>query len=315
MPPASSAVPVTVRVPGKLNLSLAVGARRRDGFHDLATVYQAVSVYDTVTAAPGRGVTVELAGTETAGVPAGHDNLAARAAIALAEAVGIRPAVRLTVHKGIPVAGGMAGGSADAAAALVACDVLWGTGLAREDLAEVAAQVGSDVAFLLHGGNALGTGRGERLSPVLGRGTYHWALALAPEGLSTAAVYAELDRLRGGRPVPEPEVPPELLGALRNGDATALGRALTNDLQAAATSLRPGLARTVEAGRDLGAIGGIVSGSGPTCAFLCADEAAAIRLAAALAGTGLCRSTLVAFGPVGGPRRLGPDESPEGAFA
>lgn len=293
---------VRVRVPAKINLGLAVGPPRPDGFHELATVYQAVSLYDDLHATPGDDVTVEVEGEGADAVPADGSNLAVRAARLLAERAGVAEGVHLRVTKRIPVAGGMAGGSADAAAALVACDVLWRTGLARDELADLAAQLGSDVPFSLVGGTAVGTGRGERVSPALARGEYHWVLALADGGLSTPAVYAECDRLRDGRDVPAPVVPAALMQALRTGDPAALGAALHNDLQPAALSLAPDLQRTLEVGEGESALGALVSGSGPTVAFLVPDNDAALDLSVALSASGTCRDVLRVTAPVGGAR-------------
>jgi 4-diphosphocytidyl-2-C-methyl-D-erythritol kinase len=297
---------VTVRVPAKVNLQLSVGPRRSDGYHDLANVFQAISLHDEVIATPADDISVSVEGigsaTDVSGVPTDDTNLAVRAAQALAERAGITDGVGLRIRKAIPVAGGMAGGSADAAAALLACDTLWGTGLARTDLDELAAGLGADVPFALMGNTALGVARGDRLSEVLGRGQFHWVLAVDPEGLSTAAVYAECDRLRGRATVAEPVADPALMTALRAGDAEALGRALSNDLEAAAISLRPSLARTLEAGRDLGVLGAMISGSGPTCAFLVANAEAALDVAVGLSALGVCRDVRRATGPVPGAR-------------
>lgn len=292
---------MTVRVPGKVNLHLGIGPRRRDGYHDVASVYQAVSIQDEVAAAAGPGLSVTTSGPEAAAVPAGAANLAARAAVALARHTGVAPDAHLSISKRIPVAGGMAGGSADAAAALVACDALWGTHLDRPQLHALAAGLGSDVPFALHGGTALGVGRGELLSPVLARGTCHWVLAFAAQGMSTPAVYAELDRQRTGTGAGMSD-PAPVLAALRAGDPAALGRALTNDLQRAALRLRPGLRRVLDAGLDLGALGAVVSGSGPTCALLVRSEPEAVRVAAALAGLDVCSRVRRATGPVPGAR-------------
>jgi 4-diphosphocytidyl-2-C-methyl-D-erythritol kinase len=231
------------------------------------------------------------------------DNLATRAVRALAEVTGRAPNVRLAIHKGIPIAGGMAGGSADAAAALVACDALWGTGMPRDNLAEIAATLGSDVPFLLSGGTALGTGRGERVSPVLARNEWHWVVAFARQGLSTPAVYGELDRLRAERPeTPSAGDPANLLSALRDADPDEFGGLLANDLQPAAISLYPELRRTLRAGREAGAMAGVVSGSGPTCAFLARSSSHAVEVAAELAGMGVARTIRTAHGPVPGAR-------------
>jgi 4-diphosphocytidyl-2-C-methyl-D-erythritol kinase len=295
---------VRVRVPAKMNLHLAVGGLRPDGYHELTTVYHAISLYDEVSARRGDQLTLTMEGEGTGVLPVDESNLVLRAARALASATGVPAHARLHLRKQIPVAGGLAGGSADAAAALVACDGLWGTGLGRDELASIAAEIGSDVPFLVHGGTALGTGRGETVSPVLARSTtWHWVVAVADEGLSTPAVYAELDRLRHSAPG-EPRLgpPDELLAALRQRDPAVLAAALGNDMQAAALSLRPALAGTLTAGHKAGALAGLVSGSGPTCVFLASDGVHAAALAAELGAGDTCRTALVATGPVPGAR-------------
>ncbi|GAA2503232.1 4-(cytidine 5'-diphospho)-2-C-methyl-D-erythritol kinase [Streptomyces thermolineatus] len=310
--PAPVSAAVTVRVPAKVNAQLAVGGLRPDGFHDLANVFLAVGLYDEVTAAPADGLRITVSGPDAAHVPADDSNLAARAARALAERRGLRPDVHLHIAKDIPVAGGMAGGSADAAAALLACDTLWGGGTPREELLAICAELGSDVPFNLVGGAALGRGRGELLEPLEVGGTFHWVFAVAEGGLSTPAVYRECDRLRvaagGGATtadVPDPRPDPALLEALRTGDTAALAAALTaggssNDLQAAAVSLRPSLARTLAAGTEAGALAALVSGSGPTCAFLVGDEAAAVAVADAMTASGTCRTARPTTAPAPG---------------
>ena len=295
---------VTVRAPAKVNLHLSVGPRRADAFHDLTTVFQAIGLFDDITVTRAHGLTVRVEGDGAAAVPTDHTNLAARAAVALAQRAGVAPDVEIDIQKGIPVAGGCAGGSADAAATLIACDVLWGLGLSKDELAEVGAGLGSDVPFALHGGTALGTGRGERLTPVLGVGSYSWVLALADDGLSTPEVYDELDRQRARGPVSVVGDPADVLAALRQGQPAALGRALSNDLQPAAVALKPLLADLLARGVALGALGGLVSGSGPTVAFLARDAKHADALAAALDGHPDCRTARVAPGPVPGARVL-----------
>lgn len=293
-------LPVTVRVPAKVNLELLVGPLRPDGYHSLATVFQAVSLHDDVTVvdAPEWGCTVT--GPLAEGVPSDGDNLALRAARLLADRSGIDTSAHLTIRKDIPVAGGMAGGSADAAAALLGCDRLWGLGLGKDELESIAAEIGSDVPFLLTGGTALGSGRGERLAPALARGTFHWVFGLSSEGLSTPAVYAECDRLRGDAVVPEPTPTPELMGALRTGNAHELATHLRNDLQQAAISLRPSLGEVLLAGVEYGALGGVVSGSGPTVAFLVDGNEASLDLAIALTASGVVGDVRRACGPVHG---------------
>ena len=297
-----STAPVTVRVPGKINLQLSVGPRRADGFHELATIFLAVSRYDEVTLSPAAeaGVAVATVGVDAERVPQSADNLAVRAVEAVAQHLDIEPSVHLNIHKSIPVAAGMAGGSADAAAALVAADALWEGRLSRPELLNLAAGLGSDVPFLLAGGVAVGTGRGERIAPALCRGEFHWVLAVAKEGLATAGVYAELDRLRASDKVPHPEVSAGVLAALAAGNAPALAKCLANDLGEAALSLRPTLGRVLEFGAESGALGGLVSGSGPTCAFLAESESAALDLAVAFSASGMCRTVAHAVGPVPG---------------
>jgi 4-diphosphocytidyl-2-C-methyl-D-erythritol kinase len=295
---------VTVRTPAKINLGLSVGAPGPDGYHPVATVYQAVSLYDEVKARPADdGVyTVTMTGEGHDVVPLDDSNLAVQAARLLAKAAEIEAGAALSIHKTIAVAGGLAGGSSDAAGALLACDALWGTNASRDELVTLAAQLGSDVPFCLTGGIAIGTGRGERVSPVLARGGYEWVLAYAAESLATPDVYAELDKIRAGEDVPEPAVPEELMTALRGGDPYAVGQALHNDLEVAALRMRPTLRRTLDLGEEYGALGTLVSGSGPTCLFLAADEDHAVDIAVALSSSGLCRSVQRASGPVPGAR-------------
>lgn len=295
---------VTVRVPAKLNLQLAVGPPRADGYHDLVTVFHAVSLFDEVTVVPADRDGVAVTGEGADRVPADGDNLALRAVAALraeAPAAGPDPTgVHVTIAKRIPVAAGLAGGSADAAAALVACNELWAYGLSQQQLAEIGATVGSDVAFALLGGTAVGRGRGEQLTPALAPATqYHWVLAFADGQLSTPEVYATMDRLRTAE-VAEPALDAALMSALRSGEARLLGRALSNDLQQAALALFPALRKTLAAGLELGALGALVAGSGPTCVFLAANANRALDLAVSLSGAGVCRSVARVAGPVPG---------------
>ncbi|MCB5167936.1 4-(cytidine 5'-diphospho)-2-C-methyl-D-erythritol kinase [Streptomyces bambusae] len=291
---------VTVRVPAKVNVQLAVGAARPDGFHDLANVFLAVSLHDEVTATPADELRITCSGPDAAQVPLDRTNLAARAAELLAARYGLEPRVHLHIAKDIPVAGGMAGGSADGAAALLACDALWGTGASRAELLEICAELGSDVPFSLVGGAALGTGRGEVLTPLPTGGTFHWVFAMADGGLSTPAVFREFDRLAAGTDVPVPEASEALLAALAAGDGAALAGALVNDLQPAALSLRPQLAATLDAGLGAGALAALVSGSGPTTAFLAADPESAEKIAASLLASGTCRTARTATSPAPG---------------
>ncbi|NUO59171.1 MAG: 4-(cytidine 5'-diphospho)-2-C-methyl-D-erythritol kinase [Hamadaea sp.] len=295
---------VKVRVPAKINLHLGVGPLRRDGFHELRTVYHAISLHDEVTARRGDTLTLTMEGEGAGSLALDDSNLIIRAAHALAEFAKVNAHARLHLRKQIPLAGGLAGGSADAAATLVACDALWGTGVPRDELARLAASLGSDVPFLIHGGTALGTGRGEAVSPVLARAhTWHWVLGLAEGGLSTPDVYRELDRLRLSGEAPEPlGDTDDLMAALRQRDPAVLATALGNDLQAAAISLRPALGEVLRAGTEVGALAGLVSGSGPTCVFLAASADHAGAVAAGLEKAGVCRAVRVAQGPVVGAR-------------
>jgi 4-diphosphocytidyl-2-C-methyl-D-erythritol kinase len=287
-----------VRVPGKVNLHLSVGPLRPDGFHELVTVFHAVDLTDEIVAMPAVGLSLALAGVGAADLPVGEQNLAWRAAQLLATQVGVAADVRLEIRKAIPVAGGMAGGSADAAGALLACARLWRVDTALDPL---AARLGSDVPFALHGNTAVGTGRGEALRPVPAPAHLHWVFALADGGISTALAYEELDRHRAAFTAPEPAGTPDaLLAALAAGDVSGIGAALANDLQPVALALRPELHRTLGTGLESGALGGVVSGSGPTCAFLCADAEAAEHVAAVLTTEGVCRAAVVATGPAPG---------------
>lgn len=301
---------VRARAPGKINVFLGVGSLGDDGFHEIATAYQAVSLYEDVRATDAPDFSVEFSGSVDLGsLQTDGSNLAIRAATLLAHTTGYRHGVHLEIEKNVPVAGGMGGGSADAAATLLACDALWGTELSREELLELAATLGADVPFAFLGGTALGTGRGDQLSPALAKGQFQWVLALADFGLSTPEVYQELDRHRERHALDifpaeaQPRVDANVLQALRAGDPHMLAETLHNDLQAPALHLEPRLAEVIELGEENGALAGIVSGSGPTIAFLAADLDAALELQIALSAS---RHRVVrAIGPVHGARLLG----------
>ena len=298
---------VTVRVLAKVNLQLSVGPRESDGFHNLVTVFQAISIYDdiTVTFAPAKsGVSISISGDQRHGVPADESNLAMKAIALMAKEYDLIIDAHVEIKKSIPVAGGMAGGSADAAAAIVAIDYLYSLGMSREEMSEVAAQLGSDVPFMLSGGTAIGTGHGDQLTAALSRGTYHWVLALSSVGLSTPAVYGECDRLRSELEIAEPATNEQLMQALLAADPKAVGAHLINDLQAAACSLRPALRLVLDVGQEYGALGALVSGSGPTVAFLVSDEEAGLDLAVALTASGVVGSVARAYGPVAGAKVL-----------
>jgi 4-diphosphocytidyl-2-C-methyl-D-erythritol kinase len=298
---------VHVRAPGKINVFLRVGALLDDGYHDVASAYQAVSLYEDIRAYPADDFSMTVTGSvDISGVPTDGSNLAIRAARLLAKHTKYRGGVRFEVEKNVPVAGGMGGGSADAAAALVACDALWGSHLSRDELVTLGSELGADVPFALMGGTAIGTGRGDRLSPALAAGHFEWVIVLSDAGLSTPSVYAELDahrarHVRDIAPAPElPSVDTAVLTALRQGDPVMLAESMQNDLQAAALHLDPTLVALLERGEERGALVGIVSGSGPTLAFLAEDAGSAAELHRAFATSGL--HVVRATGPVHGAR-------------
>jgi len=296
---------VTVRVPAKVNLQLSVGPKEADGYHGLVSVFQAISIYDDVTITksdPGNGITISVIGDHTHGVPADSTNLAVKAAELIASEYDIDMDIHIEIKKLIPVAGGMAGGSADAAAVIVGLDSLFKLGMTREETHDFGSKLGSDVPFMINGGTAIGQGRGDQLTAALSRGTYHWVLALSTVGLSTPAVYTECDRLRAGSEIVSPQTSDQLMQALLAADPKSVGAALHNDLQMAACSLRPALDLVLEVGRDYGALGAIVSGSGPTVAFLVNDEEQGLDLAVALTSSGVVGSVARAYGPVHGAR-------------
>ena len=296
---------VTVRVPAKVNLQLSVGPRESDGYHQLVTVFQAISIFDDVTiriGEQGSGVNLTVSGDQIHGVPTDSSNLVVKAVELIAEKFELDIDVSIDIKKSIPVAGGMAGGSADAAAAIVAIDELYSLDMTREEMHSIASKLGSDVPFLLSGGTAIGQGRGDQLTAALSRGTYHWVLALSSVGLSTPAVYGECDRLRQGLDISEPQISDALMQALLSADPSAVGKLLINDLQPAACSLRPALRLILDVGQEYGALGAIVSGSGPTVAFLVSDEEHGLDLAVALSASGVVGSVTRAYGPVHGAK-------------
>jgi 4-diphosphocytidyl-2-C-methyl-D-erythritol kinase len=302
---ALAAEGVRVRAPGKLNLFFEVGGVQDDGYHDVASAYQAVSLYEDVWASPSDEFTVAISGTvDVSGVPADDRNLAVRAARLVAQRIGYTGGVHLDIVKHVPVAGGMGGGSADAAAALVACDALWGAELGSAELHKLAARLGADVPFALMGGTAIGTGRGDQLSPALAKGRFDWVVVPSAAGLSTPEVYAHLDELRTrpdiGASDGVPEVAAGVLHALRAADPIALAEHTRNDLQVAALSLRPELREVLELGEESGALAGMVSGSGPTLAFLTVDPESALELQITLSAAGY--EALHVHGPVAGAR-------------
>jgi 4-diphosphocytidyl-2-C-methyl-D-erythritol kinase len=302
---------VVATAPAKINLCLGVGPLRPDGFHALATVYQAVGLHDQVTVTDADRTTVEVSTASRVpvdGVPTDETNIAVRAARLLAEHHGVERGVAIVIEKGIPVMGGMAGGSADGAASLLACDQLWGLRTPREELLELAGELGSDVPFALLGGTAIGSGRGELVTPLMTRGEYWWVVLESPQGMSTPAVYREFDAMHAAAPVGGPEIPDALVQALVGHDVVGLGAALTNDLQPAAFRLRPELAASLDQGRLESAFGAVLSGSGPSCLFLCESRAHAVQVAAGLEARNLGPVSF-APGPVPGAQVIARDVS------
>ena len=296
---------VIARVPAKVNLQLAVGPLGNDGFHEVTTVFQAISLFDDVTvetAAENNGISIQVTGQTSTGVPSDSSNLAVKAATLMIKNYDLPSDINIKLKKEIPVAGGMAGGSADAAGVIVGLDSLFELGLSRDEMEMVGSKIGADVPFSICGGVAIGTGRGDQITPALFKGSYNWVLALSGQGLSTPSVYAECDRLREGLSISTPVVSEQLMQAVRAGDAKALGKSLSNDLQPAACSLRPALRLVLDVGLDYGALGGIVSGSGPTVAFLVKDDEHAMDLTVALSSSGVISSVVRASGAVAGAR-------------
>jgi 4-diphosphocytidyl-2-C-methyl-D-erythritol kinase len=294
---------VTVKVPAKINLQISVGPLQSDGFHELATVFQAVSLFDEVKiskAAKDSGITLKISGVKD--LPTDSSNLAWRAAELMADKYGSSKDLQIEIKKEIPVAGGMAGGSANAAAVLIGLDALFDLKIARSELMSMGSTIGSDVPFSIMGNVAIGRGHGDQLNSVLSRGNYLWVLAFSNQGLSTPAVYKECDRLRAGMSITNPTINETLLQALASGDAKLLGKSLVNDLQAAACSLKPSLRLILDVGNEYGALGSIVSGSGPTVAFLVSDQDHALDLTVALSGSGVVSNAISVNAPVSGAK-------------
>ena len=293
---------VSARIPAKINLSLSVGPLRSDGYHEIMTLFQAISLFDDVVVSRSDAEQIEISGSYTNGVPANSENLAVKATHLVMREYGIAEKLSIQIKKEIPVAAGLAGGSADAAGALLATDTLFGSEIPKTRLMQLASELGSDVPFSLTGQTALGRGRGEEITPALSRGEFHWVLGIAAHGLSTPAVYSECDRLREGMNVAPPRISEAVMHALLSGDAENLGKHLSNDLAPAALSLKPALRMVLDVANEYAALGSIVSGSGPTIAILARDEEHAIDLAVALSASGVVSNVARAIGPVPGAR-------------
>jgi 4-diphosphocytidyl-2-C-methyl-D-erythritol kinase len=283
--------------PAKVNVFFAVGAFLKNGFHEVASCYQALSLREVLSVELEGRFSIDFAGPlatqSKEAVPTDATNLVYKAGMALKKLnLAVAPElVSFVIHKSVPIAGGMAGGSADGAAALVALDRLFDADL-EVQLPKVAAKLGSDVPFSLQGGTAIGTGRGEKLSRIETNAILHWVMTPSQVGLSTPDVYRKLDVMRTESGVDVstleiPEVPSELIAALVSGDPLEVANYMHNDLEIAALALRPELAETIEAGRKAGALKSMVSGSGPTIAHLAKNRIHAEQIANRLAGAGL----------------------------
>lgn len=295
---------ISVRVPAKINLQLSVGPLEESGYHELATIFQAVSLFDEVTVSKlktGKDH-LSISGDEIGDVPTNQDNLAFKAIREIAKFVEHPIKARIHIDKSIPIAGGMAGGSADAAATIVAVNQLWELKLSQNQLVEIASAVGSDVAFLLFGHTQMGLGRGEKLTPVLTRGDFNWVIATNKSGLATSEVYKMCDQLRIDQNIPAPRINNDLVQALATGNVKAVAKNLSNDLQHAALKLKPELSNLLKMGEEFGALAGMVSGSGPTCLFLADSTKSAENLVVDLSGSGLCKNVFLVKAPVAGAK-------------
>jgi 4-diphosphocytidyl-2-C-methyl-D-erythritol kinase len=291
--PGASDASVVARAPGKVNIALRVGPRRSDGYHDLLTCFQAVDVWETIRLTPAPEFVLTVSGDVNLGeIPLDGRNLAMKAIAAVAEATGRTDAVAVHIDKKVPVGGGMGGGSADAAATLIAINELWQTGLSQLELLAIAAELGSDVPFLLEGGTAIGRGRGEILEPVKSL-PFHWVIIPSATHLATPGVYSRLDELREGLEIVLPDaLPTEFFDALYRGDAADLAPHVINDMAVASSDADPGLSASLELGARVGALAVMVSGSGPTCALLARDAQHAKELQASVTQSGLyCLAT------------------------
>ena len=302
-------IQVSASAPGKINIFFKVGALKSDGYHDVLSVYQALDIREAVKVADSSRWRVSVSGAlseeQIAAVPTGEDNLVVRAAKSIGQLANLTRVSELSfeITKNVPVAGGMGGGSADAAAAMLAVDELWDTQVDGEALMKAAAELGADIPFALLGGTAIGIGRGDKLDPIDDVQKLHWVLVPMDAGLSTPRVYAKLDEMRAAKGqdptlVPVPEVPYELIDALVHGDAREVAKHLHNDLQDAAVALMPELSITMHAGLAAGALAAMVSGSGPTIAMLAESEEAAESIANHLAFEGYI--AIPTFGPAKG---------------
>lgn len=297
--PAAPETTVSARAPGKINLFLRVGPRRDNGYHDLVTCFHAVDIWETVSVTPSESTRVTISGDVNLGeVPLDGNNLVVKAARLVGQRLGVDQPLHIHIDKRVPVGGGMGGGSADAAAALLAANELWQGGLSLDELLELAASLGADIPFTLQGSSQIGRGNGSVLTPIRSLPLW-WVIVPSIDTLSTPEVFAVLDERRWDETVSfDEEIPAGFADALAGGDAAALASFLHNDLQPASVALKPGLAQTLERGQRLGALASVVSGSGPTCLMLARDEAHASATSDALAEEG--SFSVVTSSPAGG---------------
>ena len=283
---------VEVIAPAKLNLWLQVLGRRPDGYHEIETLMVAVSLYDTLTFVDDPSGALSLRCSDPS-LPKGSDNLVLKAADRLKAATGCPRGARIELTKAIPAQAGLAGGSSDAAAALVALDRLWDLRLSPERRDALAAELGSDVPFFQYAPAAVCRGRGERVEAVPLKQTYHFVLVCPPVGSSTADVYGQLTPPEHPRPIGP------VLEALARGGSAELGRSLFNRLRAVAEALRPELSRVGDALLNLGPVldGSSMSGSGSAYFGLCRTSAAARHAAEILQPLGLGSVRVVTCGP------------------
>ncbi|KAE8316457.1 4-diphosphocytidyl-2-C-methyl-D-erythritol kinase [Aspergillus transmontanensis] len=288
LPDINHFTPITLQIPAKLNLYLHAGALRQDGYHDITMVYQAISLYDTMTISPSQDpqeFTMTVSGMDSDRIPADARNLVIKAAKRLADFSGIsHQALHFDLVKSIPTEAGLGGGSADAAAALVGCNHIWKTGLDNEQLMDIGAHIGEDVPFFIRGLVGIGTGYHQPVIPVdvdtESMRTWHWVLGIMPRGLSTKLVFERSD----------------------NTPFRHLTPYLNNNLQEAAEELDPDIGVALRMGREVGAIVSLMAGSGTTCLFLAGDEEHAERLAGELSDRNIFRKVVRAVGPVEGVR-------------
>jgi 4-diphosphocytidyl-2-C-methyl-D-erythritol kinase len=283
---------ITASAPGKINLYFAVGPKLENGYHEVCSVYLALNLREEVSVTKATDLKIGVSGTinNLESVPTDESNLVVKAAKLVTEET-----LSFGIQKQVPIAGGMGGGSADAAASLMATSELFGTELPANSVA-----LGADVPFALMGGVALGTGVGENLTPLPMHGKLHIVLIPSEGQLSTPVVYNHLDELRESAalvPDSAPTEPTELIEALKHGHVEEVAKHAHNDLQWAALSLKPELQDTIDRAKAAGALAAMVSGSGPTVFAIAKDEISANKIATEFGG-----SAIVTTGPSAGAK-------------